>query len=345
MAISLQTIREKLRRIPWPAALVEAPAPGAALHVSERALALSSVGWRSDGRPYLQSYFLAELAEGSVRPGLISSNLKDREGLGRTLGTLTSESSVEIRRIGLVLPDIVARVQLLEQESLPARRKEALGLIRWKLRRGLPFPPEEAHLDYLFLPSSNGAPASTLAAVMRRRVLDEYEAFARRLGTRPAAVTLESLALQALYAPLAAREIEAGQDWGLLTSGSWGFTLLLFRGQRLLFWRTKPRSGAAGVEAVFLRELGPSVEYYRTRLGGTGMSLLLLAAESGGVTQELLESVANTARTRVIAPEPADVMEIPPDLELAQADRVRLAPSLGLAVGGTLMRGVAGGAP
>jgi Tfp pilus assembly PilM family ATPase len=47
-----------------------------------------------------------------------------------------------------VLPDSVAKVSLLRFEKVPAKEQDLLELVRWQMRKSVPFRIEDAQLAY-----------------------------------------------------------------------------------------------------------------------------------------------------------------------------------------------------
>src|SRR5580704_5292146 len=89
-----------------------------------------------------------ELAAGSVVPDLLETNLRERkrvfDTVRETLGSLNSRS----RDVIAVLPDAAVRVMLLDFETLPANRTEAESVVRFRLKKSLPFDLDKAKISY-----------------------------------------------------------------------------------------------------------------------------------------------------------------------------------------------------
>jgi type IV pilus assembly protein PilM len=47
-----------------------------------------------------------------------------------------------------ILPDTSVRVVLLDFETLPAKRDEAEAVVRFRLKKSLPFDPADARISY-----------------------------------------------------------------------------------------------------------------------------------------------------------------------------------------------------
>jgi type IV pilus assembly protein PilM len=135
----------------------------------------------------------APLAEGAVTPGLKVPNLADaaavRSGMESALGEVNARS----KALTLVVPDAAARVLLLDFDALPARRQEALPVMRFRLRKMVPFDVETASVSYQAMGQQNGQ-INVLVAVMPGEVLAEYESLVRQAGYEPGAVLPSTLA-------------------------------------------------------------------------------------------------------------------------------------------------------
>ena len=53
------------------------------------------------------------------------------------------------RRIGLIVPDPIAKVSLVRFEKVPARAQDLDQLIRWQVRKAAPFAIEDAQVSYV----------------------------------------------------------------------------------------------------------------------------------------------------------------------------------------------------
>src|SRR3982074_3955353 len=89
-----------------------------------------------------------ELAPGMVVPDLMEANLRDgtaiREAIESALGSVGGRSHDVIA----ILPDTPVRVVLLDFETLPSKREEAEAVVRFRLKKSLPFDPADARISY-----------------------------------------------------------------------------------------------------------------------------------------------------------------------------------------------------
>jgi len=133
-----------------------------------------------------------ELTPGSVVPDLMEENLRDgaavRQAIESALGGVGGRSQDVIA----ILPDTSVRVVLLDFETLPTKRDEAEAVVRFRLKKSLPFDPNDARISYHAHPTAKGVQA--IAAVVLNTVLEEYESAFRDAGYNPGMVMPSMLA-------------------------------------------------------------------------------------------------------------------------------------------------------
>jgi type IV pilus assembly protein PilM len=133
-----------------------------------------------------------ELAPGMVVPDLIESNLRDgsaiRKAIEGTLGGIGGRS----RDVIAILPDTAVRVVLLDFETLPSKPEEAEAVVRFRLKKSLPFNLDDARVSYHAQAGGTGLRA--MAAVVLNSVLQEYESAFRDACYSPGVVMPSMLA-------------------------------------------------------------------------------------------------------------------------------------------------------
>src|ERR1700678_3396878 len=85
-----------------------------------------------------------------------------------------------------VVPDAAVRVLLLDFDTLPAKPAEALPVVRFRLKKLLPFDADDAAVSYQVMASSRGV-IQVLAVAMPREVQTDYESVVREAGFEPGA--------------------------------------------------------------------------------------------------------------------------------------------------------------
>jgi type IV pilus assembly protein PilM len=149
-------------------------------------------GRLADSGSILEACSSRELAPGSVVPDLIENNLRQPapvfESIRETLGAVAGRS----RDVIAILPDAAVRVALLDFDALPAKPLEAESVVRFRLKKSLPFDVEKAKVSYHPQPSSSGV--RVVAAVALTSVIEDYEAAFREAGYSPGVILPSMLA-------------------------------------------------------------------------------------------------------------------------------------------------------
>jgi type IV pilus assembly protein PilM len=138
----------------------------------------------------LEACAAQELAPGSVVPDLVENNLRQRsvvrEGIESALGGVAGRSKDVIA----IVPDAAVRVMLVD--TLPSDHEEALGVVRFRLKKSLPFDVEKAKVSYHS--QKIGDEVKVVAAVALGTVIEDYEAAFRDAGFSPGIVLPSTLA-------------------------------------------------------------------------------------------------------------------------------------------------------
>lgn len=146
----------------------------------------------ADSRQVLELCSTSELAPGCVLPDLTESNLRQRDTVINALREAINSVGGRSHDIVAVLPDAAVRVVLLDFETLPVNRDEAESVVRFRLRKSLPFDVDKARVSYQT--QTAGGTVRVMAAVVLNTVLQEYESAFREAGFSPGIVVPSMLA-------------------------------------------------------------------------------------------------------------------------------------------------------
>jgi type IV pilus assembly protein PilM len=127
----------------------------------------------------------------SVSPA--SSNLQNAEPFRTALDRLVGVVPGKRPTAALVIPDFAARMAVLDFDELPDDAGQRASLIRFRLRKSVPFAIDEAQFSYT-LQQREDSRAEVLAVAIDRNVLSEYERVFVNAGFRVGLVTPSSLA-------------------------------------------------------------------------------------------------------------------------------------------------------
>src|SRR5581483_8681828 len=195
-----------------------------------------------------------ELAPGSVVPDLVELNLRQRnsilQNLRETLGSVIPRS----RDVIAVLPDAAVRVVLLDFDTLPAKDHEAEGVVRFRLKKSLPFDVDKAKVSY-HVQAGNGN-VRVIAAVALTTVIEDYESAFRDAGYAPGIV------LPSMLAALGA--VEAHRPTLVVKVDARTTSIAILAKQELLLFRTleNPR-GVTITGEQLAEEVYPSIVFFQ----------------------------------------------------------------------------------
>src|SRR5271156_1160735 len=144
-----------------------------------------------DGRS-LEASAARELAPGSVIPDLVEGNLRQREAVSAAVQSALSSVGARSHDVIAVVPDAAVRVVLLEFDTLPTDSEEAVGVVRFRLKKSLPFDVDKARVSYHTQKTNDGV--RVVAAVALASVVEDYEATFRDAGFSPGVVLPSMLA-------------------------------------------------------------------------------------------------------------------------------------------------------
>ncbi len=192
-----------------------------------------------------------------------------------------------------LLPDAAVRVVLLDFETLPSSRQEAEGVVRFRLKKSLPFDVEKAKVSYHSHPANNAV--RVVAAVALTNVIEEYESVFLQAGYSPGVV---------LPSMLAALGMATANRPSLVLKVDTRTTsiAILDQEQVLLFRTLENTSGVAITGDRLAEEVYPSVVFFQDtyhlnidRIFVAGLPDLAAAApalraQTGAEVQELAGS-------------------------------------------------------
>ena len=210
-------------------------------------------------------YAFVPLSPGAIVPGIDEPNLRAPEAVATAIRSALDEISPRTRSVTVVLPDTLVRVFVLDFDSLPAKPAEALPVVRFRLRKMVPFEVEHAGVSYQVL-SQNLSEWKVLAAVVPGPILAEYEAAVRAAGYEPGAVLSSSLA--------ALESFESMEAIMAANLSAHAITTTISTGQELLLYRTLdlPEDAAHRV-AEIQRSIAVASAYFEDKLGSRPRTL------------------------------------------------------------------------
>jgi Tfp pilus assembly PilM family ATPase len=294
-------------------ALNDAPPPDVAVELGARRVAGAALEWRGE-EPTIAAHGIEPLPEGALVPALTHTNIHDRAAVSGAVGRLL-ERLGRPRRIGLVVPDPVARVSLVHFEQVPPRAQDLDQLIRWQVRKAAPFLIEEAQVSYVDAGVVTDG-HEFIVTIARRDVIREYEDMLAAHGAHAGLVDISTF--NVVNAVLAGSTPPAG-DWLLVNVAADWASIAILRGSQLIFFRTR----SADADGTLADLVHQTAMYYEDRLQGTGFGrVVVCGASAAGPAQG--EDVRRGLEERLaMTVEAIDVRAA-----AALTDRITAAPAL-----------------
>src|SRR5271168_456421 len=257
-----------------------------------------------DGRT-LAACAARELAPGSVVPDLVESNLRQRDAVKEAVEATLGSMGGRAHDVIAVVPDAAVRVVLLEFDTLPADSEEAAGVVRFRLKKSLPFDVDKARVSYHAQKTNDGV--RVVAAVALATVVEDYEGAIRDAGFSPGVVVPSMLA--ALGAAQAERPTLVVKVDARTTS------IAILNGEQLQLFRTLENTRGVTITGEQLaEEVYPSVVFFQDtyhlnieNIFVAGISDIAgaapaLRAQTGAEVRELVSSSQLEASTAAAVP-------------------------------------------
>ena len=132
-------------------------------------------------------------AEDNAASSGVGGDAAGRAAVVAALRKALEAVALRSREVTLVVPDAAVRVLLLDFDELPAKPAEALPVVRFRLKKLLPFDADDAAVSYQVMATAKNS-LQVLAVAMPRELLADYESVVREAGFEPGAVLPSTLA-------------------------------------------------------------------------------------------------------------------------------------------------------
>ncbi len=323
-------VPEKFLRAAW----LRPRYPLVAVEVREDALIAVRLQRRS-GAHQLVGYGSRALPEGAFSASLAEPGVGNPDTLAAGFAEVLRLAGADVAgRISVALPDTAARVLLVDLQELPSSHAQADELIRFRIRKSVPFRPEDSRVAWDVLGRSEDGRVEVLVAVAPEAAIAPLEAVLHAMGLRCGLIDLASLGVFNVLRVDGRLNGAAPEDVALVNATSRYFTVMLLRAGRMIFFRARNYHAQGGfrgdesLEAVS-RELRSTIGYYDEHLLGEGIRRTYVRAV--GVPADGLFALMKEAGCGEILP--AEVKVVAPQLRHATpAAAAELLPAIGLAL-------------
>jgi type IV pilus assembly protein PilM len=233
------------------ASLFQDPPPAYAIELSEAGIAIADVSKapQTEFRP---------LTPGTISVSPLRDNILMPDELAAAVRAVVPANGKR-KDMALILPDYCARVAVLDFDNFPTDTKEQLSLVRFRLKKSVPFDVESAAVGYWAQSAGNGK-LDVIAAVAPLEIIARYEAPFRAAGMNPGFVTTSALAMLSL--------VEGRQVTVIAKLSGKILTLMVLNGGILKLIRCIEFGDLTG-------DLYPTFAYVEDQLGAQAQILLL----------------------------------------------------------------------
>jgi type IV pilus assembly protein PilM len=170
--------------------LVKDPPPDHIFELSE-----AGIAYARNGETGFQAFEPGVLA---VSP--VADNLLQPKAITSALARIAPPNGAKRRPTTVILPDYAARVSLLDFDSFPSSPEEQLPLVRFRVKKTIPFDIDSAAVGYWAQPAKAGVKkVEVIAVTVAMEILARYEAVFRTANLYPGEVTTSGLAALNLY--------------------------------------------------------------------------------------------------------------------------------------------------
>ena len=243
------------------------PRPRVACEVSaERVVAARA----PEGVLSLEAVSTENLAAGTVTPGLQHANVTSRPALITALRQSLAAVAGRSRDLTLIIPDASTRILLLDFDTLPEKAQDADSVVRFRLKKSLPFDVDTSAVSFDRHPADNGV--RVVAAVTPKSVLEEYESVVRDAGYNPGAV------LPSMIAALGV--VDGSHPTMVIKVESGSTTFAIVDQNQLLLYRSLEYGGAAVTGESLADDVNTSLVYFDDRYGISVDRVLVTGVQS-----------------------------------------------------------------
>jgi type IV pilus assembly protein PilM len=158
-----------------------------AFEVSEAGIAAARIGARAE----LDFY---PLKPGTLSVSPLKENVIDPDEFTMAVRAVANTQSSRKRKdVALILPDFCTRMAVVDFDSFPSDPKEQVSLVRFRVKRSVPFDVDSAAISYWAQPAA-GKKMDVVVVMAPLEIVSRYEAPFRVAGLTPGLVTTSSMA-------------------------------------------------------------------------------------------------------------------------------------------------------
>jgi type IV pilus assembly protein PilM len=204
----------------------------------------------------LDGFAVEALPPGALVPSAIESNIMNPIAVKAAVAAVSKTLKLKDEAATLLVPDPVIRVFVQHFDDFPRSAEEAIPMLRWKLKKSVPFEVDETLLSYM-RQQPRGEGVDVVTAIARLRIIKEYEALLEPQGLRAGVVLSSTLTAISL--------LEDSKPTLLARLSGTSLTTAIVREGVLAGYRCTelPTTAAEVTPQMLLEEVYPLAAYYQ----------------------------------------------------------------------------------
>ncbi len=151
---------------------------------------VAAARWKGNS---VDEFTVETLPPAALVPSAVEPNVINASALKTALANIVSRLRARDQEVALILPDPVIRVFVQHFDEFPRSPQEAIPMLRWKLKKSIPFEADETVISYMRQPA-RAEGVDIVTALARLRIVREYEALAEGASLFPGVILSSSLA-------------------------------------------------------------------------------------------------------------------------------------------------------
>jgi type IV pilus assembly protein PilM len=139
--------------------------------------------------------------DGTLKASPVEDNVVRVDTFVSLLNRIAPVNGSRRRPAAVLLPDASVRISVLDFDSFPETPEEQLSLVRFRVKKTVPFEIDSAAVGFYRQPGTGGkrGKMEVVAVTVALEVLARYEALFRNAGFHPGDITISALSALNLY--------------------------------------------------------------------------------------------------------------------------------------------------
>ncbi len=265
----------------------------------------------------------------TITLSLREPNIRNADAFVTAVRSAHEQLQCRSKMVAVSLPDGASRIILFDLDGRFKSRSEAVDLIRWKLKKNIPFDPADTMVDYQQLTVRENGDLALMVAIASRAVITQYEDLIAAAGLVPSRIDCNSLNIFRLFD----KRLSLQQESILVSFYAGTLTVTMFVEGIPEFFRSKDLSGCGATDSRVYREISSSLLVYRERFPERQPHTLFCIAPPD-VMEDFL---VMTAEATGLSPLPLEIKGVVVPGNQAPGDQKRLffwSAAIGAAKGG-----------